>query len=185
MAEDASAGADRVIAFGRFRVQRAQQVVLDGDRPLRIGSRALALLTALVDHAGEVVSKKDLTPFAWPNRFVEESNVRVHIAGLRRALGDGQAGNRYVVAVPGRGYRFVAPVALSQGVAADPPATVAGPSNLPPRLTRVIGRSNLVGTLSAQLIQRRFLTLVGPGGIGNPPCPPAIPAEAPSACRGG
>jgi len=185
MAEDASAGAGRVIAFGRFRLLPAQQLVLDGDRPLRLGSRALALLTALVDRAGEVVSKKELIAFAWPDTFVEESNLRVHIAGLRRALGDGQAGNRYVVAVPGRGYRFVAPVALSQGVAADPPATPARLSNLPPRLTRVIGRSNLVGTLSAQLIQRRFLTLVGPGGIGKTTVALAIAREVSSACRDG
>jgi len=62
--------------------------------------------------SGALVTKEELVARVWPDTFVEEGNLRVHMAALRRALGDGQAGNRYVVTVPGRGYRFVASVSV-------------------------------------------------------------------------
>jgi predicted ATPase len=123
----------------------------------------------LVEHAGELVSKDELTARVWPHTFVEESSLRVHIAGLRRALGDGHAGNRYVANIPGRGYRFVAPVAASQetGLAAPSPPTAEPTHNLPASLIRMIGRDAITSTLSAELPRRRFITIVGPGGIGK------------------
>src|SRR5215470_17203029 len=106
--------AESAFSFGRFRLLPVQQVLLEDEKPVRLGSRALGILTMLVEHAGELVSKDELTTRVWPDTFVEESSLRVHIAGLRRAIGDGQAGNRYVANIPGRGYRFVAPVAVSE-----------------------------------------------------------------------
>jgi DNA-binding winged helix-turn-helix (wHTH) protein len=88
---------------------------LEGDRPVRLGSRAFDILTALVERAGEVVSKDELMARAWPQTFVEEANLRIQVSAVRRALGDGQAGHRYVVTVPGRGYNFVAPVSHGGG----------------------------------------------------------------------
>src|SRR5215475_8719892 len=102
--------ADHAIAFGPFRLFPTQQLLLEGERPLRLGSRALDILTLLATRPGELISKEELVAQVWPNTFVEEGNLRVHIAALRRALGDGQTGERYVVTVPGRGYRFIAPV---------------------------------------------------------------------------
>jgi len=156
-------------SFGRFRLLPGQQILLEDEKPVRLGSRAFGILTMLVEHAGELVSRDELTARVWPDTFVEESSLRVHIAGLRRALGDGHAGNRYVANIPGRGYRFVAPVAAAEetGSAAPKPATAAPTHNLPASLIRMIGRDAVTNTLSAELPRRRFITIVGPGGIGK------------------
>ena len=101
----------RVVSFGPYRLLAAQRLLLDeGDKPVRLGSRAFDILTALVERAGEVVGKEELIALAWPATFVEEANVKIQVSALRRALGDGQGGNRYVVTVVGRGYNFVAPI---------------------------------------------------------------------------
>ena len=164
-----SVSAEFSFSFGRFRLLPGQHILLEGEKPINLGSRALDILTMLVEHAGELVSKDELTTRVWPDTFVEESSLRVHIAGLRRALGDGQAGNRYVANIPGRGYRFVAPVAVSQKtgpiVPKIPTATPA--HNLPASLIRMIGREDVTRTLSAWLLRRRFITIVGPAGIGK------------------
>jgi DNA-binding winged helix-turn-helix (wHTH) protein len=104
--------ADIGAAFGPFRLFAAQRLLLEHEKPLRLGSRALEILTVLLENPGALVTKEELVARVWPDTFVEEGNLRVHMAALRRALGDGQAGNRYVVTVPGRGYRFVAPVSM-------------------------------------------------------------------------
>jgi predicted ATPase/DNA-binding winged helix-turn-helix (wHTH) protein len=142
-------------------------LIRDGT-PVRLGSRALELLVMLVQHAGETVAHDELVARVWPNLHVEEGSLRVHIAALRRTLGDGRAGIRYIANVPGRGYSFVAPVSRED---ARPPATAAAHeqsrSNLPVSLTSVIGRGEIITAVAAQLRARRFLTIVGPGGIGK------------------
>src|SRR6266540_7283533 len=96
------------ISFGPYRLLGAQRLLLEGDKPVRLGSRAFDILTALVERAGEVVSKEALITRAWPATYVEEANLKIQISALRRALGDGQGDNRYVATVVGRGYNFVA-----------------------------------------------------------------------------
>src|SRR5215475_10416019 len=152
--------ADHAIAFGPFRLFPTQQLLLEGERPLRLGSRALEILTFLATRPGELVSKEDLIARVWPDTFVEEGNLRVHIAALRRALGDGQAGRRYVANIPGRGYRFVAPVALSaqQQLEAPPLSPATRTHDLPAPPARMLGRGDIVDSLVSQLPQRRFIT---------------------------
>jgi DNA-binding winged helix-turn-helix (wHTH) protein len=129
--EQAALPAERAFSFGPFRLLPAQQLLVEADRPVRLGSRALEILVTLVERAGELVTKDELVARVWPDTHVEEGNLRVHVAAVRRALGDGQAGNRFVANVPGRGYCFVAPVALSQGqTTAPPPAAVSPAHNL-------------------------------------------------------
>src|ERR1700688_1933484 len=98
------------ISFGPFRLLAAQRLLLEGDNPVRLGSRAFDILAALVERAGEVVGKKELIARAWPQTFVEDANLKIQVSALRRALGDGQGGRRYIATIPGRGYNFVAPV---------------------------------------------------------------------------
>ncbi len=126
-------------------------------------------VTALVGRAGEVVSKDELVARVWPGVFVEDGNLRVHIAALRQALGDGQAGRRFIVTIPGRGYSFVAPAThLGEGTAAPQNEDVTERSDhLPVRLTRIFGRASEVESLTAQLPRHRLMTIVGPGGIGK------------------
>src|SRR3954471_13214167 len=100
----------RAISFGPYRLIAAQRLLLEGDTPVRLGSRAFDILAALVERAGEVIGKEELIARAWPETVVEEANLKIQVSALRRALGDGQGGHRFVVTVPGRGYYFVAPV---------------------------------------------------------------------------
>lgn len=143
-------------------------MLLADEKPVRLGSRALDILIALVERAGELVSKDEIVRRVWPDTIVEEASLRVHIGALRKVLGDGRDGARYVANIPGRGYCFVAPV---RHLAPDHPRTtsaVAAPlSNLPAPLTRIIGRAESVNALAAQLTAHRFVTIVGPGGIGK------------------
>src|SRR6516165_7214403 len=98
------------ISFGPFCHYPSEQLLVEAGKPVHLGSRALHILVALIERAGELVTKEELIARVWPNTFVEEGNIKVHIAALRRALGDGQSGLRYVLTIPGRGYSFVAPI---------------------------------------------------------------------------
>jgi predicted ATPase len=160
---------ERAISFGSFRLLPSQRLLLEGDQPVRLGSRALDILAVLAENAGRVVPKEELIARAWPKVFVEEANIRIQVSALRRAIGDGQAGNRYIVTVPGRGYEFVAPVGLTAEPAAMPAPTVPQPEthNLPLAMTRMIGREEAVATLASRLTRERLVTVVGPGGIGK------------------
>jgi DNA-binding winged helix-turn-helix (wHTH) protein len=84
----------RAISFGPFRLLAEQRMLLEGDKSVRLGSRAFDILAALVERAGEVVGKEELMARAWPQTFVEEANLKIQVSALRRALGDGQGGNR-------------------------------------------------------------------------------------------
>jgi DNA-binding winged helix-turn-helix (wHTH) protein len=104
----------RTFSFGPFHLIPTQRLLLEGEKPLRLGSRALDILIALVERRGELVSKEELMVRVWPKTFVAPANLTVHVAALRRVLSDGRDGNRYLVNIPGRGYRFVAPVSVAE-----------------------------------------------------------------------
>jgi predicted ATPase/DNA-binding winged helix-turn-helix (wHTH) protein len=159
---------DETFVFASFRLIPAQRMLLDDGEPLRLGSRALDVLITLVEHAGETVSKEQLIARAWPDTVVDEGALRVHVSALRKALGDGRAGRRYITNNPGRGYTFVAPVARGHAQPATAsPSGASDSNNLPAALTRIVGRDDIIAALSTQLARRRFLTIVGPGGIGK------------------
>jgi DNA-binding winged helix-turn-helix (wHTH) protein len=160
---------EHTISFGPYRLLAAQRLLLEGEQPVRLGNRAFDILAALVARAGEVVGKEQLIARAWPQTFVEESNLKIQVCALRRALGDGQGGNRYIVTIPGRGYNFVAPVRRDEPSRASPPPTVASAAmhNLPFAATRMIGREEAVAALVSRLSHQRLVTVVGPGGIGK------------------
>jgi predicted ATPase/DNA-binding winged helix-turn-helix (wHTH) protein len=159
---------DETFVFGSFRLIPAQRMLLDDGKPLRLGSRALDILITLVDRAGETIHKDDLIARTWPDTVVDEGALRVHVAALRKALGDGRAGKRYIANIPGRGYSFVAPVARERAhPVTSPPNGAAVGSNFPAPLTRIIGRDDVIAALTSQLARRRFLTIIGPGGIGK------------------
>ncbi len=157
------------LSFGPFRLMRPARVLVRDGNPVTIGGRALDVLIALTGRPGEVVSGRELIDFVWPGVFVEEANLRVHIAALRKALEDGKDGVRYIVNVPGRGYTFVAPVRHSGagGTAPIAPASPARSRNFPTPLQLLVGRTETVATLSSLLLSRRFVSVVGPGGIGK------------------
>jgi DNA-binding winged helix-turn-helix (wHTH) protein len=96
--------------FGGFRLVPKQQVLLQKDGPVKLGGRALDVLHLLLMRAGEEVSKQELISFAWPDVFVEEQNLKVHISSIRRVLRDTLPQPTYIATVVGRGYQFVANV---------------------------------------------------------------------------
>lgn len=160
-----------VIGFGPFRLVPAERLLLRGDVPVDLGSRGLDVLLALIEAEGQVVSREDLFERAWPNLVVGEGSLRVTIAGLRKALGDGQDGVRYIANVTGRGYCFVAPLRRAQsgldGQVHTVPAGAASKGALPPPLANMVGRDEVVASLTAGLLDRRFISIVGPGGLGK------------------
>ncbi len=160
---------DETFVFGSFRLIPTQRILLlDEGKPLRLGSRALDILITLVERAGETVRNDELIARTWPDTVVNEGALRVHVAALRKTLGDGRAGRRYIANNHGRGYTFVAPVTRERQHPA--PATPDGANtanNLPVPLTRIVGRDDIISALATQLAQRRLLSIVGPGGIGK------------------
>src|SRR5712664_4896272 len=160
----------RAISFGPYLLLAEERLLIEGDRPLRLGGRAFDILVFLIERAGEVVGKEELMARAWPQTFVEEANLKIQVSALRRALGDGQGGNRYIVTVVGRGYNFVAPVRIDEPSRTLPPPialSAAAVHNLPLTVTRMIGRAEAVEALILRLSRQRLVTIVGPGGIGK------------------
>ncbi len=109
-----------VYSFGPFRLDMARGVLTHGDVPVPLNSRAFELLATLVAHQGEIMSKDALLTAVWPGSVVEEGNLTVHMSALRRALGDTRDGQGHIVTIPGRGYRFVTPVAIEDADVSAP-----------------------------------------------------------------
>jgi predicted ATPase/DNA-binding winged helix-turn-helix (wHTH) protein len=162
----------RTLRFGRFALDPARKLLLAGDLPLRVGGRALDLLIALVERAGEVVSHEELVARVWPRTVVEESSLRVHMSALRKLLGDGAGAGepRYIASQVGRGYSFVMDVvevpAMAQASAEDG-NDVPLTRGLQARLTGMVGRELVLASLAVKLRDCRLVTLVGAGGIGK------------------
>jgi DNA-binding winged helix-turn-helix (wHTH) protein len=161
--------AEAAISFGVFRLVTTRRLLLEGDKPVRLGGRAFDILATLVEQAGVVVTKEVLLARVWPQAVVEEANLKIQVSALRRALGDGTGGNRYIVTVPGRGYNFVAPISHEDASPPIRPREIVPPrgNNLPLAIARVIGRDDVVATIVARLSRRRLVTISGPGGIGK------------------
>jgi len=159
----------QLVSFGPFRLSPVERQLKKGVKTVPLSGRALDALVVLVERAGQVVTQRELMSRVWPNMTVEEANLRVQIAHLRRALGERSKGARYVVTVPGRGYCFVAPVTFSGSASSlSEGGVVSGQSRrIPPKLTRMIGRDDVVRALSEQLMMWRFVSIVGSGGIGK------------------
>jgi DNA-binding winged helix-turn-helix (wHTH) protein len=107
----------RSIVFGPFRLYPGARELRRNGIPLAIGSRALDILIALTERAGEVVTHKELTRRVWRGLVVSSGSLRVHIAGLRKALGTGNEECRYIANIPGQGYCFVAPIGRLEPIA--------------------------------------------------------------------
>ncbi|WP_426418397.1 ATP-binding protein [Bradyrhizobium genosp. A] len=163
------AQAGDVISFGPFSLVASEKLLTRAGTPVELSTRALDILIALVSRPYEAMSKKDLLARVWPGAAVHENSLRVQIANLRNALGDGTNGARYIVTLAGKGYCFVAPLSRSgdQGNASPETAISFPHANLPSPLFRMVGRDDDVLRLSNQLTAARFVTIVGTGGIGK------------------
>jgi predicted ATPase/DNA-binding winged helix-turn-helix (wHTH) protein len=157
-----------LIRFGPFRLSVTERILEKGGVRVQLGSRALDILITLLERPAEVVSKKELFARVWPDLVVDEGNLRYHVSALRKALGEGRSGGRYVSNVSGRGYCFVAPISRAASQPAPWRNSLAhSPVGLPPSPIGMVGREETVQLISEELTARRFLTIVGPGGIGK------------------
>lgn len=158
--------AQEIFVFGPFRLDASQRRIEKDGNPVQLSARAFDLLLTLIRHAGDVVSKSDLIARTWPGSSVDDNSLRVHIAALRKALGDGNAGAKYLSTVSGQGYCFV-------GSAASPEQNQPAPTkpvrahNLPAHPWQMVGREQTIQDISERLKAQRFITVVGPGGIGK------------------
>jgi predicted ATPase len=125
------------------------------------------MLIYLADRPGEVIAKQELMDHVWPDVTVEEGSIRVHVAAIRKALGDGQFGNRYIANIKGRGYSFVGTVVPLESGTEIRNAEFRQQGRLPLRPIMTIGREMAVNEVSDRLRNERFVTLLGPGGIGK------------------
>lgn len=164
------------VSFGPFHLFVAGRRLEKDGRPVAVGVRALDLLIALLERPGEVLTRQELIARVWAGLSIAESNLHAQIATLRRLLGEGRGGARYIETVVGRGYCFVAPVVPSvrqvpsarqvpapQSVVTD----LTQGATLPALLTRVVGRDETIRFVSNQLMTWRFVSVVGPGGMGK------------------
>jgi len=161
---------DEIVSFGPFRLSSARRTLMRDGVPVTLGDRALDLLIALVERAGAVVSQRELIALVWRGLVVTPGNLRVHVSALRKALGCVDRDVRYIENVTGQGYCFVAPVirgvAAAEAMAQFPDAARKRLA-LPSRLARMVGRDTIVRSIGDDLMALRFVTIIGPGGIGK------------------
>jgi predicted ATPase/DNA-binding winged helix-turn-helix (wHTH) protein len=156
----------KVLSFGPFELSIGNRLLTNGAKVVPLGARAMDLLIVLVEQANKVVGGRTLIERVWPERGAEKVSLRVHISALRKALDQSDPGRRYIANVPGRGYSFVVPVtSLSSPTSAD--LDPSSRSRLPARLMRMLGRRDALTAIQLKLTEQRFVTIVGPGGIGK------------------
>jgi predicted ATPase/DNA-binding winged helix-turn-helix (wHTH) protein len=173
VAEMLEAG-ETVLAFGHYLLFPRRRQLLAESKPVELGSRAFDTLLVLVEAEGRLVTKDQLLKRVWPNTTVEEKNISVQIAALRKALGSKR---ELVKTDSGRGYRFASTVRriVSEPDMPAPPGSSAGrierpsapPTNLPVPLLPLIGRERELDELPDLVLDHRLVTLTGAGGIGK------------------
>jgi predicted ATPase/DNA-binding winged helix-turn-helix (wHTH) protein len=156
----------KIASFGPFRLHATERLLEKNGTPLKIGSRALDILITLLEHAPEVVSKRDLMRRVWGQLVVDEVSLPVQVNALRKRLGDGESSVSYISNIPGRGYCFTGEVTWAEAQATPRKAPTA-PSQLPREPLLMVGRDDVVRELTAQLKKQRFVSIVGAGGIGK------------------
>lgn len=163
------------IGFGPFCLSPGERLLTRDGEPVEIGGRSFDLLVVLTEQPGRVLSKRELLKRVWTDVVVEDGSLRFHMAGLRKLLGDGEDGARYIATQVGVGYAFVAPVERQGAADASVPPTVeelsarsvAAASNIPARLPHLIGREHDVEFLEERVKNIPLFTIVGPAGVGK------------------
>lgn len=105
---------DLICEFGPFRLDPVNRLLLRNGEPVPLAPKAFDILLTLVENQGRVLGKDEMIKAVWPDSFVEEINLTVHVSALRKVLGDSPDAHRYIETVPRRGYRFVASVSGPQ-----------------------------------------------------------------------
>src|ERR1700684_3962367 len=134
----------RTLKFGPFELSSSEGVLRPEGEALPLGGRALDILIYLAERSGEVIAKQELMDRVWSDVTVEEGSLRVHVAAIRKALGDGQFGNRYIANIKGRGSSFVGTVVPLTDNTESKNQRSRQQSKLPTRPLMMIGRETVV-----------------------------------------
>jgi DNA-binding winged helix-turn-helix (wHTH) protein len=156
MADD---GVHGNLQFGPFELSSRERVLRRDGVMLPLGGRALDILIYLAERPGEVIAKEELIEHVWPDVTVGEGSLRFHLAAIRKALGDGQSGNRYITNIKGRGYAFVGTVVPLAGSTKTPNARF--------RHEGRPGRETAAGEVGDALRDGRSVTRLGASGVGT------------------
>ena len=171
-----------VYSIGPFRLDLASHALTRVGVPEPLGPRAVAVLAAIVARAPAPVPKATIIGEAWPGLVVEDNNLTVQIAAIRRTLAQIPGGDRWVETIARRGYRFIGPV-IPLTESAAPAEQALG--NVPLALTSFVGRERELVELKSLLAKNRLLSLVGPGGIGKTRLAMQLAAEVQDAYHDG
>ncbi|HLZ67563.1 MAG TPA: winged helix-turn-helix domain-containing protein [Aliidongia sp.] len=153
--------------FASFQLYPKQRTLLRGSEPVAIGGRAFDLLLLLVSQAGRIISASDLISSLWPNLTVEESNLRVQMAMLRKILSQCDKARRAVETISLRGYCFILPVLYHPDGTGLEMRKPSAHTTLPTLLNPILGREDAIEIIRAALDKWRLVTVTGPGGIGK------------------
>src|SRR5580692_10495700 len=156
----------KIASFGPFRLHATERLLEKNGTPLKIGSRALDILITLLEHAPEVVGRRELIRRVWGKLVVDEVSLRFHVAALRKRLGDGDSSVSYITNIPGQGYCFTGEVTWAAAQATPRKARTTA-SQLPREPLLIVGRGAAVRGLTDLLKRQRFVSIVGAGGIGK------------------
>jgi len=160
---------DSVFEFGGFHLDSTRRLLFGADgESIPLNSRAFDTLLFLIEHRGELLDKSTLMRAIWPNAVVEDNNLNQSIFALRRVLGEAPGDHRFIVTVPGRGYRFVAPVEARSSV----PAAARPVATLPTRTRRYLWIASLAAPVLALFVgllaDRRSDVPTAPATVSRP-----------------
>lgn len=156
--------------FAPYRMLPSQRQLVREGVPIKLGARAFDVLAVLIERRDRIVSKSELMDMVWPTVVVEENNLEVQIAALRKVLGYAA-----IATVPGRGYRFTLPV-VQTGTGTDsshanvqdlPSSSTLIPANPPAGVPTLFGREEDLQSLLRLLSTCRLVTVAGPAGVGK------------------
>lgn len=167
----------RIYRFGDFEMVIPQMTLSLRGETVRLGGRASNLLGVLVEAGGALVTRAALLEAVWPGQSIDDSALRVHLSAARKVLIAGGLAEPAIVNEAGRGYRLAVEI-VQEGTPSQRPSspTIVAP-RLPSRITKIIGRDNVTTGLARELVERRFITITGPGGIGKTTAAVAVAHE--------
>ncbi|AYG59978.1 ATP-binding protein [Rhizobium jaguaris] len=166
------ASLDEGYLFDRFCFYPGRGALLENGKEVKLGGRAVKVLATLVERSGEVISKEEIIRAVWPSTFVDEGNLRVHIAALRKALGQDRENTQFISNIVGRGYQFTGRVSKVRGPVSANAIQLRLPDQLsndtlPAPLARIVGRAEAIDGIVQLVSRQRLVTIVGAGGIGK------------------
>ncbi len=168
--------AEDVLAFEGYRLDAKRHMLFKDGSRVQVAARPMAILIALAERLGEVISNRELEALLWADSYMSDGTLRVHISRLQRALGPTQNGLRFIENHSRRGYRMTVPVrrciieapAIEASLPANPTASITSGSRYgTPRQSQLIGRAECVARVMEILRERPLVTLTGPGGVGK------------------